>query len=160
MRTGPLTSLKVIELCNVVAGPFAGSLLADWGADVIKVEMPGKGDPFRAFLPYDKKSRQISLRWITMGRNKRCVTLDLHGEKGQKLLLDLIRDADLVIENFRPGTLEKWGVGYEAMKAVNPKIVLVRISGYGQTGPYRSKAGLGTPVTAYSGFTGFHGYPD
>lgn len=160
MRTGPLTSLKVIELCNVVAGPFAGSLLADWGADVIKIEMPGKGDPFRAFLPYDNASHEVSLRWITMGRNKRCITLDLHGEKGQKLLLDLIRDADLVIENFRPGTLEKWGIGYDVMKAVNPRIVLVRISGYGQTGPYRAKAGLGTPVTAYSGYTGIHGYPD
>ena len=74
MRTGPLTSLKVIELCNVVAGPFAGSLLADWGADVIKIEMPGKGDPFRAFLPYDDANHEVSLRWITMGRNKRCVT--------------------------------------------------------------------------------------
>lgn len=160
MRTGPLTSLKVIELCNVVAGPFAGSLLADWGADVIKIEMPGKGDPFRAFLPYDDANHEVSLRWITMGRNKRCVTLDLHGEKGHKILLDLVKDADLVIENFRPGTLEKWGIGYDAMKAVNPKVVLVRISGYGQTGPYHKKAGLGTPVTAYSGFTGFHGYPD
>ena len=135
MRTGPLTSLKVIELCNVVAGPFAGSLLADWGADVIKIEMPGKGDPFRAFLPYDDANHEVSLRWITMGRNKRCVTLDLHGEKGHKILLDLVKDADLVIENFRPGTLEKWGIGYDAMKAVNPKVVLVRISGYGQTGP-------------------------
>lgn len=160
MRTGPLTSLKVIELCNVVAGPFAGSLLADWGADVIKIEMPGKGDPFRAFLPYDDANHEVSLRWITMGRNKRCVTLDLHGEKGHKILLDLVKDADLVIENFRPGTLEKWGIGYDAMKAVNPKVVLVRISGYGQTGPYHKKAGLGTPVTAYSGLTGFHGYPD
>lgn len=159
MRTGPLTSLRVIELCNVVAGPFAGSLLADWGADVIKIEMPGKGDSFRAFLPYDA-SHTVSLRWITMGRNKRCVTLDLHGEKGHRLLLDLVRGADLVIENFRPGTLEKWGIGYDAMKAVNPKVVLVRISGYGQTGPYRAKAGLGTPITAYSGFTGIHGYPD
>ena len=124
MRTGPLTSLKVIELCNVVAGPFAGSLLADWGADVIKIEMPGKGDPFRAFLPYDDANHEVSLRWITMGRNKRCVTLDLHGEKGHKILLDLVKDADLVIENFRPGTLEKWGIGYDAMKAVNPKVVL------------------------------------
>ena len=84
MRTGPLTSLKVIELCNVVAGPFAGSLLADWGADVIKIEMPGKGDPFRAFLPYDDANHEVSLRWITMGRNKRCVTLDLHGEKATR----------------------------------------------------------------------------
>ena len=129
MRTGPLTSLKVIELCNVVAGPFAGSLLADWGADVIKIEMPGKGDPFRAFLPYDDANHEVSLRWITMGRNKRCVTLDLHGEKGHKILLDLVKDADLVIENFRPGTLEKWGIGYDAMKAVNPKVVLVEAAG-------------------------------
>lgn len=91
MRTGPLTSLKVIELCNVVAGPFAGSLLADWGRGCHKIEMPGKGDPFRAFLPYDDANHEVSLRWITMGRNKRCVTLDLHGEKGHKILLDLVQ---------------------------------------------------------------------
>ncbi|MET3504151.1 CaiB/BaiF CoA transferase family protein [Halalkalibacter oceani] len=156
-RTGPLKSLKVIEIANVVAGPFAGSLLADYGADVIKIEMPGVGDPFRQFLP--QKDGE-SLRWATMARNKRCVTLDLRTEKGKDLFLQLVKDADLVLENFRPGTIEKWGIGFDVMKAVNPKIVLARISGYGQDGPYREKAGFGTPATAYSGYTALQGYED
>ncbi|MDR1933595.1 MAG: CoA transferase [Spirochaetales bacterium] len=156
-RKGPLSFLKVIEIANVVAGPFAGSLLADYGADLIKIEQPGDGDPFRAFLP--RKDGE-SLRWATMARNKRCISLDLRSAPGKDIFLKLIKDADLVIENFRPGTIEKWGIGYDVMKAVNPRIVLSRISGYGQDGPYREKAGFGTPATAYSGYTALQGYAD
>ncbi|MDR1625785.1 MAG: CoA transferase [Spirochaetia bacterium] len=156
-RKGPLSFLKVIEIANVVAGPFAGSLLADYGADVIKIEQPGDGDPFRAFLP--KKDGE-SLRWATMARNKRCVSLDLRSPEGKGIFLKLVKDADLVIENFRPGTIEKWGIGYDVMKSVNPRVVLSRISGYGQDGPYREKAGFGTPATAYSGYTALQGYAD
>jgi formyl-CoA transferase len=156
-RKGPLSFLKVIEIANVVAGPFAGSLLADYGADVIKIEQPGDGDPFRAFLP--KKDGE-SLRWATMARNKRCISLDLRSSEGKDIFLKLVKDADLVIENFRPGTIEKWGIGYDVMKAVNPHVVLSRISGYGQDGPYREKAGFGTPATAYSGYTALQGYAD
>jgi formyl-CoA transferase len=156
-RKGPLRSIKVIEIANVIAGPFAGSLLADYGADVIKIEVPGIGDPFRQFLP---RAEGESLRWITLARNKRCVTLDLRCEQGKEIFLELVKDADLVIENFRPGTIEKWGIGFDVMQSVNPKIVLVRISGYGQDGPYKDKAGFGTPATAYSGYTALQGYAD
>jgi len=119
--------------------------------------MPGVGDPFRQFMP-QKDGR--SLRWATMARNKRCVTLDLHSEKGKEIFLRLVKRADMVIENFRPGTIEKWGVGYDVMKSVNPKIVLARISGYGQDGPYREKAGFGTAATAFAGYTALQGYID
>lgn len=157
VRKGPLKNLRVIEIANVIAGPFASSLLADYGADVIKVEMPGAGDPFRAMLPHKDGE---SLRWISMGRNKRCITLNLQAPEGKEIFLQLVKDADIVIENFRPGTIEKWGIGFDVMKSANPKIVLARISGYGQSGPYREKAGFGTPATAFSGMTALQGYPD
>ncbi len=154
---GPLKGLKVLEMANVIAGPFCASLMADYGADVIKIEMPEVGDPFRQLLP---KHKGQSVRWATMGRNKRCVTLDLKSPQGRDLFLKLLKDADCGIENFRPGTIEKWGLGYDIMKQVNPKVVLVRISGYGQTGPYHNKVGFGTPATAYAGYTALQGYPD
>ena len=156
-KKGPLTKLRVIEIANVLAGPFCGNLLADYGADVIKVEMPGTGDPFRQLLP---KVNDESVRWPTVARNKRCVTLNLKDAEGKKILLDLIREADMVIENFRPGTLDKWGISYEEMKKVNRKIVLCHISGYGQTGPYSPKAGFGTALTAFSGWTAINGFAD
>lgn len=156
-KKGPLTKLRVIEIANVLAGPFCGNLLADYGADVIKVEMPGTGDPFRQLLP---KINDESVRWPTVARNKRCITLNLKEDEGKKILLDLIRDADMVIENFRPGTLNKWGIGYEEMKKVNKKVVLCHISGYGQTGPYSPKAGFGTALTAFSGWTAINGFAD
>jgi len=154
---GPLKNIRVIEISNVIAGPFASSLMADYGANVIKIELPGVGDPFRAFMPVKEGE---SLKWATMSRNKRCITLDLRNNKGRKIFLELLKNTDMVIENFRPGTIEKWKIGYDVMKKVNPKIVLVRISGYGQTGPYREKAGFGTPATAFSGYTYLQGYPE
>ncbi|MDW7674360.1 MAG: CaiB/BaiF CoA-transferase family protein [Bacillota bacterium] len=156
-RSGPLKGVRVLEIANVIAGPFAGSLLADYGADVIKIELPNVGDPFREFMPTHNGE---SLRWSTMARNKRCISLDLRVNKGKEIFLELLKTADIVIENFRPGIIEKWGIGYEVMKAVNPKVILVRISGYGQTGPYREKAGFGTPATAFSGYTYLQGFPD
>src|SRR5680860_90097 len=157
IRTGPLKSLKVLEIANVIAGPFAGSLLADYGADVIKIELPGIGDPFRQFMP---KVDGESLRWATLARNKRCITLDLRTEKGKEIFLSLVKTADIVVENFRPGIIEKWGIDFDVMKAVNPKVILLRISGYGQTGTYKEKAGFGTPATAFSGYTYLQGFPD
>lgn len=156
-RQGPLTKLRVIEIANVLAGPFCGNLLADYGADVIKIEMPDTGDPFRQLLP---KIDGESVRWPTIARNKRCITLNLKDERGKAILMDLIKDADIVIENFRPGTLDKWGIGYSEMKAVNRKVVLCHISGYGQTGPYAPKAGFGTALTAFSGWTAINGFAD
>ncbi|MFZ5946191.1 MAG: CaiB/BaiF CoA transferase family protein [Bacillota bacterium] len=156
-RLGPLKGLRVLEIANVIAGPFAGSLFADYGADVIKIELPQIGDPFRQFMP---TLNGESLRWPTMARNKRCISLDLRVKRGKEIFLSLLKTTDIVIENFRPGIIEKWGIGYEEMKRVNPKIILVRISGYGQTGPYREKAGFGTPSTAFSGYTYLQGYPD
>ncbi|MDR7868729.1 MAG: CaiB/BaiF CoA-transferase family protein [Sporomusaceae bacterium] len=156
-RSGPLKGVTVLEIANVIAGPFAGSLLADYGADVIKIELPDVGDPYRQFMPTHNGE---SLRWPTMARNKRCVSLDLRVNKGKEIFLELLKTADIVVENFRPGVIEKWGIGYEVMKRANPKIILVRISGFGQTGPYQEKVGFGTPATAFSGYTYLQGYPD
>lgn len=156
-RKGPLTKIRVIEIANVLAGPFCGNLLADYGADVIKVEMPGVGDPFRQLLP---KVDGESVRWPTIARNKRTITLNLKEARAKEILLELIAQADMVVENFRPGTLDKWGISFADMKAVNPKIVLCHISGYGQDGPYAAKAGFGTALTAFSGYTAINGFPD
>jgi formyl-CoA transferase len=139
------------------AGPFAASLLADFGADVIKVELPGVGDANRGMGPIVKG---IPAPWTILARNKRSLSLDVRKDKGKEILLKLAATADIVVENFRPGTMENWGLGYDVLKAVNPRIILVRISGYGQTGPCREKAGFGTPAAAFSGLTYLQGYPD
>lgn len=154
---GPLTGLKIIDVSSVIAAPFAACLLGDLGAEVIKVELPGKGDATRGLGPWKGEE---SLRWPGLSRNKRSLTLDIRTEEGKKIFKELVRTADAVIENFRPGTLEKWGLGYEVLKEVNPNIVLTRQSGYGQTGPYAEKAGFGTPCTAFSGYTYLQGYSD
>lgn len=156
-RSGPLRSVRVLEIANVIAGPFASSLFADYGADVIKIELPDVGDSFRQFMPTHNGQ---SLRWPTLARNKRCISLDLRVNKGKEIFLRLLETADIVVENFRPGIIEKWGLGYDVMKQVNPRVILVRISGYGQTGPFREKVGFGTPATAFSGYTYLQGYPD
>ena len=152
-----LAGIRVLDVSTVIAAPFAAGLLADFGADVIKVEMPGSGDPFRALGPYYKGE---AMRWAAMGRNKRCITLDLRKEKGKELFLALVEKSDVVIENFRTGTLDKWGLDYETMKKRNPGIIVTRITGYGQTGPNALVAGFGTPATAFSGFTYVTGYKD
>lgn len=144
----PLKGVRVIELGTLIAGPYAGALLAQFGAEVIKVEAPGSGDPLRKWR---KLHKGTSLWWYTQSRNKKSITLDLKTEKAKEIVRDLVRTADIVIENFRPGTLEKWGLGWEALSAVNPNLVMVRISGYGQTGPYRERPGFAAIAEAMGG---------
>lgn len=157
MNFGPLTGVRILDLSTMIAAPFGATLLGDFGADVIKIEMPDRGDSLRSMGPFKESE---PLRWPALARNKKSLTLDLHTEEGQSILKKLVAQSDVVIENFRPGTLEKWGIGYEVLKQANPEIILMRVSGYGQTGPYAEKAGFGTPATAFSGFTYLHGYTD
>ncbi len=152
----PLAGLRVIDVSTLFAGPLIATSLADFGADVIKVEHP-RGDALRT-LGWSKDG--VSLWWLVVNRNKRCVTLDLSKPAGQELLRQLARDADLLVENFRPGTLERWGLGYEDMRAINPRLVMVRTTGFGQTGPMRSRPGFGTLAEAMSGFAHINGQPD
>lgn len=154
---GPLAGVRVMDISTVFAAPFAASLLADFGAEVLKVEMPGSGDPLRGMQPFEGEE---SLVWAALSRNKRSVTLDLKKEAGQELFLRMLEDRDVLFENFRPGTLERWGLGVERLREANPDLVITRVSGYGQTGPYREKAGFGTPATAFSGYAYITGYPD
>lgn len=155
--SGPLTGLKVLDIATVYAAPFAAALLGDYGAEVIKVEIPGKGDPVRGFQPMKLEE---SIPWATVSRNKKTITLDLRKEKGQEVFLKLLAKQDVLFENFRPGTLEKWGITMERIREVNPNIIVVRVSGYGQTGPNRELAGFGTSATAFSGYTYITGDPD
>ena len=152
-----LSGLRILDLGTMVAGPVAATLFADFGAEVIKVEVPRRGDTVRDLGPFvDGKC----LYWSVENRNKKSVTLDLRQPEGRELLLRLVEQADAVVENFRPGTLEKWGLGYDAMKARNPKLVLLRISGFGQTGPYRERAGYDRIALAFGGLMGITGFPD
>jgi formyl-CoA transferase len=155
---GPLAGVRLIELGMLLAGPFAGRLLGDMGADVIKVEPPGKPDPLRDWGHSRYGDR--SLWWPVQSRNKRCITLDLREPRGQELLLELVRVADVVTENFRPGTLERWNLGYDRLSEANPGIVLARISGYGQTGPYAERAGFASVAEAMGGLRYINGFPD
>lgn len=153
----PLAGLRVIDAGNMVAAPFATSLLADFGADVIKIEHPKNGDGQRKLEPIKDG---IPLWWKVMARNKRCVTLDLSKPEGAALFKALVRTADAVAENYRPGTLERWGLGYEELKRANRRLILLRISGFGQTGPYRDRPGFGRTAEAMSGLTNLIGEPD
>lgn len=155
--TGPLAGLRVIDIATVFAGPFAAALLGDMGADVLKVEMPVVGDPLRALGPFQGDT---SLTWAASARNKRSMTLDLKSPQGQEVLVRLLAEQDVLIENFRPGTLDRWGLTTDRLREANPDLVIVRVSGYGQTGPNKGKAGFGTPATAYSGYAHISGYPD
>jgi len=155
---GPLAGVRLIELGMLLAGPFAGRLLADMGAEVIKVEPPGKPDPLRDWGHARYHGR--SLWWPVQSRNKKCITLNLREPKGQELLLELVRVADVVSENFRPGTLERWNLGYDRLSEVNPGLVLARISGYGQTGPYADRAGFASVAEAMGGLRYINGFPD
>lgn len=157
VSTGPLAGLKVIDAGNMIAGPLAATQLADFGADVIKIELPGEGDSMRHWAPL--KDGQ-SLWWKVIGRNKRMITLALSRPEGQAILKDLIADADILIENFRPGTFERWGLGYDVLSQINPGLVMVRVSGFGQTGPYAHRGGYGTIAEAFSGIPSFTGFPD
>lgn len=157
MNFGPLTGVRILDLSTMIAAPYGATLLGDFGADVIKIEMPNRGDSLRSMGPFKESE---PLRWPALARNKKSLTLDLHTEEGKDILKKLVAQSDVVIENFRPGTLEKWGIGYDVLKEANPEIILMRVSGYGQTGPYAEKAGFGTPATAFSGFTYLHGFTD
>lgn len=154
---GPLTGVQILDASTMIAAPFGATLLADLGAEVTKIELPNKGDTLRTVGPWKGAE---ALRWPGLARNKKSLTLDIRSEEGKEIFKKLICQTDILIENFRPGTLEKWGLAYEELKKVNPKLIMVRISGYGQTGPYREKAGFGTPATAFSGHTYIQGYPD
>lgn len=152
----PLSGLRVIDAATIFAGPLIATLLGDFGADVVKVEHP-RGDPLRQ-TGYRKDG--VPLWWKVVGRNKRCVTLDLKQADGQDIFKRLVAGADVLIENFRPGTLESWGLGWEVLHALNPRLVMVRVTGFGQTGPYHRRPGFGTLAEAFSGFAHVTGQPD
>ena len=155
---GALDDLRVIEVGQLVAGPFCGQLMADFGAEVIKVEPPGEVDPMRNWGR--EKSGGLSLWWPIVARNKKSITLDLHKPEGQRLLRELVATADVLIENMRPGTLEKWGLGYDDLSALNPRLVMIRVTGFGQDGPYSSQPGYGSIGEAMGGLRYVMGEPD
>ena len=147
-NTGPLSGLKVIELGQLIAGPFAAKTLADFGAEVLKIESPKSGDPLRVWRVLHEGT---SLWWQVQSRNKKSLSLDLRQKEGQDIVRQLIHAADVLIENFRPGTLEAWGMGPEDLFKINPRLIVLRISGYGQTGPYKDKPGFGVIAEAMGG---------
>jgi formyl-CoA transferase len=155
---GPLAGLRVIEMGSLIAGPFCGQILGDFGAEVIKLEDPKVGDPMRQWGR--SKPKGLSPWWPVIGRNKKSVTLDLRAEEGRDIARALIAKADVVVENFRPGTLEKWGMGYEALAKTNPGLVMARVSGFGQTGPYAKRAGYALVGEAMGGLRHITGEPD
>jgi formyl-CoA transferase len=148
-KPGPLAGLRVVELGTLLAGPFCGQLLGDFGAEVIKVEPPGQGDPMRVWGR--EKSNGKSLWWPVVARNKKAITLDLRQPEGQALLKELVAKSDFLLENFRPGTLDKWGLGWPELSAINPRLIMIRVSGFGQTGPYSRQAGFGAIGEAMGG---------
>ena len=154
---GALAGLRVIDAGQMIAAPLACTLLADFGADVIKIEHPEQGDAMRT-RPPEREGK--SLWWKVIGRNKRFVTLNLSKPEGRELLLRLAVTADVLVENYRPGTFERWGLGYDELSKVNPRLILVRVSGYGQTGPYAGRGGYGTVAEAFTGLPSFTGFPD
>lgn len=154
---GPLKGVRVLEMGSFIAGPFAGQLLGDYGAEVIKLEPPGKGDPMRTWgVVRDGKS----LWWPAIARDKKSVCVDLRQAEGQQLVRDLVPHLDVILENFRPGTLEGWGLGFEELRALNPRLILVRVSGFGQTGPYSDQPGFGSVAEAVGGIRYTTGEPD
>ncbi len=153
----PLSNLKVVEMGTLIAGPFCGRLLAEFGAEVIKIETPGEGDPLRKWR---KLHEGTSLWWYAQARNKKSVTLNLREKEGQDIARRLIEGADILVENFRPGTLEKWGLDYASLAAANPKLIMVRLSGFGQTGPYKDRVGFGAIGESMGGMRYVTGYPD
>jgi crotonobetainyl-CoA:carnitine CoA-transferase CaiB-like acyl-CoA transferase len=155
--TAPLTDIRVLDCATLFAGPFAATMLGDFGADVIKVEHPRKPDPSRG---HGVTKNGQGLWWKSLGRNKRTITADLKSESGRDVILRLAAEADVLIENFRPGTMEKWGLGWDELSRVNPRLVMVRVSGFGQVGPRKGDAGFGTLAEAMSGFAAMTGQPD
>ena len=153
----PLQGIKVIELGTLIAGPLCTRMLGDFGAEVIKIESPDGGDPLRKWR---KLHEGTSLWWYVQARNKKSVTLDLKQPEAQAIVRKLVRDADIVVENFRPGAMEKWGLGWDALSAINPGLIMVRLSGFGQTGPYRDRPGFGAIAESMGGLRYVTGHPD
>ena len=154
VNSGPLADIRVLELGQLIAGPFCGQLLGDMGAEIIKLEPPGVGDAMRDW------GRGVPVWWSVIARNKKSATLNLREPRGQQLLRDLVAHADILIENFRPGTMEKWGLGYAELAAINRGLIMVRVSGFGQTGPYAERAGYGSVGEAMGGIRYVAGDPD
>jgi len=157
MAQGPLAGVKVVEMGTLIAGPYCARLLAEFGAEVVKIETPGEGDPLRKWR---KLHEGNSLWWYAQARNKKSVAVNLRDPEGQAIVRALAKAADIVVENFRPGTMEKWGLGYAALSAANPGLVMVRISGFGQTGPYKDRPGFGAIGESMGGMRYITGYPD
>jgi len=157
-RDGPLDGMRVIDMSGMISGAFATTMMGDFGADVVMIEHPDVGDPIREWP--QKTEDGHSLAWKSLGRNKRCITLDLGADRGREIALDLIEDADIVFENFRPGTMERWGLGPDDIHATNERAIMVRLSGYGQTGPKSQKPGFGTIAEGVSGWAHANGFPD
>jgi len=154
----PLDDIRVIDVSSFLAGPFCSTQLAEFGAQVYKVELPKVGDALRRFGTITENGD--SLPWLSECRNKKSITLDMRTAEGARLMKRLIETADVMVENFQPGTLEKWGLGWDTLKEINPRLVMVRISGYGQTGPYRDRPGFGRIANAFGGLSFLAGYPD
>lgn len=155
--TGALDGIRVLELGTLISGPFAGRLLGDMGAEVLKIELPSSPDPLRTWGQAELDGHRFF--WTVHARNKKAVTLDLRTERGRGLFLDLVKQSDVIVENFRPGTLEKWNLGYDVLREHNRGIILVRVSGYGQTGPDAGKAGYASVAEAASGLRHMNGFP-
>ena len=156
-KTGPLEGIRVIEMGSLIAGPYAGAVLAQFGAEVIKIEPPRIGDPLRKWRKMDGDT---SLWWYSQSRNKKSLALNLKDPDAQGVLRDLVREADVLVENFRPGTLEKWNLGWDVLSAINSKLVMLRVSGYGQSGPFADKPGFAAIAEAIGGLRYLIGYPD
>ena len=153
----PLSNIRVVDAATIMAGPLIATNLGDFGADVIKIEHPKKRDNARAI---SLKKDDVPLMWKWLARNKRTIDLDFKDQEDKEIFLNLIKTTDILIENFRPGTLEKWGLGYDVLSEINPKLILIRVTGYGQTGPYSKRPGFGTIAEAMSGYAHMTGYPD
>lgn len=157
MSQGPLQGLRILDISNIVAGPWAATLLGDFGAEIVKVEMPRNGDPLRALAPHKDG---VGLWWKVANRNKKGVTIDLRKPEGQDLIRRLVPRFDVLIENYRPGTLDGWGLGKDALLALNPRLVILRVTAFGQTGPYRDRPGFARVAEAMAGFTNLCGEAD
>jgi crotonobetainyl-CoA:carnitine CoA-transferase CaiB-like acyl-CoA transferase len=153
---GPMSGVRVLDVATFIAAPYAAAILGEFGADVIKIENPNGGDPWRRYGTATELA-DSSLAWLTEARNKSSITLNLRAPEGAELFKTLVRSADVVCENFRPGTLEKWGLGWEDLKAINPGLIMMRISGYGQTGPYKDRPGFARIAHAFGGLTHLSG---
>jgi crotonobetainyl-CoA:carnitine CoA-transferase CaiB-like acyl-CoA transferase len=154
----PMSGVRVLDIATFIAAPMAASILGEFGADVIKIEQPGGGDPWRRYGTQSKRE-DSTLAWLTEARNKRSVTLNLRVPEGAALFKQLVAEADVITENFRPGTLEKWGLSYETLAEINPRLVMLRVSGYGQTGPYKGRPGFARIAHAFGGLTHLAGMP-